>query len=320
MRLIEFPITVNSRQDVVSIYPLGDIHLGALACAEGPLRRVVREIRDDPLAYWFGGGDMCEYIKPQDLKRFGFDILPDWILAPNIKGFVKSLHKGDFDDDAKKVAKQYAKEIRDNLNNLCRKQLHRLVSILEPISGIKCIGMLEGNHERALRKHHNEDYHGELCEQLGVENLTDEAMIRLKFKGKGLGASLNLYIRHGYGGGRKAGSEPNKLADMLAEWEDADICFSGHTHTPCIVEPKPVLYMPRRGRVPEELLCRYRHAANWGCWVYSHATGPGSYVSNGCYPARPMTSCRACIQPFYHRDNGTSDNQMPRIEIRRITL
>ena len=129
-----------------------------------------------------------------------------------------------------------------------------------------------------------------------------------------------IYARHGYGGGRTPGAEPNKLARMMDEWEVADICFSGHSHTFDIAPPKPVLGIPHSGKIPEELTQRYRFAANPGCYIYSHSTGPSTYASRACYPARPMLTVKAMIKPFAHRVVKGSDIATPHIELRGITL
>jgi len=80
MKLIEKEIICKGRSEVFEIYPIGDIHCGARNCAEKPLRKLVREISENPFAYVLGGGDWPNAIKPQDSKRFDFDILPDWMV------------------------------------------------------------------------------------------------------------------------------------------------------------------------------------------------------------------------------------------------
>ncbi len=296
MRLINKVIKCTKRGDVVTIYPIGDCHIGSRGCAETKLREHIKTIANDPLGFAIGGGDIIDAIKPQDSKRFDFDTLPDWLI------------EGD------------ALTTREKLNDILRQQLDRAVDILAPIQD-KLLGLIEGNHEYTIRKYYNENVQGALCRRLDVPDLTDEALVRLQFIRRGRVDSLViLYIRHGYGSGRTPGAEPNKLARMLAEWEIADICFSGHTHNYDILPPKAVLYIPRRGKLPKECFCKYRWAANWGSWVLSHSVGPASYASRACYPARPMLTCKAVIRPFAVVWQHKQQMQIPHIEIRGVTL
>lgn len=297
MELIDKVIKCEGRGDVFEIYPIGDCHIGARSCAEKPLRALVKEIKDNPNAFWIGGGDIYDAIKPQDSKRFDMDIMPDWML------------EGD------------ALNTREKLNDILKQQYERGVEILEPIKS-KCLGAIEGNHEYTIRKYYNQDLHRAFCNRMGIPHLSDEAGIRLKFNRVSGGSSsvVMLYIRHGYGGGRTAGAEPNKLFRMLAEWEGFEICFTGHTHTFDILPPKPVLEMPRKGELLPELTQRYRWAANWGCWLYSHPSGAGGYASRACYPARPMLTVKAVIRPHAVKSIAGRVVLTPHIEIRSITL
>jgi len=295
MRLISMEFKLQGRQSELEIYPLGDLHIGSRDCAEGLLRKVIKEIQDNPNARWIGGGDYLDAIKPSDSKRFDMDTFPDWLL------------EGD------------ATTTRERLNDVLRQQFDRCTDLLEPIAD-KCLGLIEGNHEYSIRKYYNQNIHGDLCKVLGADDLTDQSLLRMFFKAQGLTEVLKLYICHGHGGGRSVGAEPNKLNTMLCEWEDADICLRGHSHTYHILPPKPVLHVPDKGDVPQELLCRYRHAANWGCWMLSHKVGKSTYVSRACYPSRPMMTCKVVIKPFARKYMAGKDYTIPNIEIRSITL
>jgi len=292
MILIDRPIVCRGRGDEFSIYPLGDIHMGARNCAEKELRKVVKEIAENRNAYWVGGGDYLEAIKPGDVKRFDLDVIPDWMLCGE------------------------AHTIRKQLNDMVGQQRERLLSILKPI-GPKCLGLIEGNHEYSIRKYHNEDHLEGMCNKLNCENLSDEAVIRLRFKRGESSRTVLMYIWHGHGGGRTYGAEPNHLGRLISSWSDMDIVFRGHSHTCCILPPSPVLSVPRSGALPKELTQKYHHAANWGCWKYSHMSGPSTYESRAGYPARPMITCKAMISPWRHSSHIT---EQVRIEIRQITL
>jgi hypothetical protein len=297
MVIIDKEIKVLSRSEVFNFYPLGDIHIGARHCAEKSLQKVVKEIAENPRAYAIGGGDLLDAVLPTDSKRFDYETLPDWML------------EGD------------CHSTREKLMDILNQQLDRLDSILGRIPGVKWLGCISGNHEFAVKKHTNNDIHKAICNRLETTDLSDEALIRLRFRRPGATAVVILYIRHGYGGGRTPGAEANKIDRMVAEWEIADVCFTGHTHTFRIEPPKPVLAIPRTGRLPAECTCRYRWGANWGCWLYSHPAGKSTtYASRACYPARPMLTVRVEIKPFATKEVKGRQQQLPHIELRQITL
>ena len=243
-------------------------------------------------------GDLMDCIKPQDTKRFDFDILPDWM----------------FDGEADTV--------RGKLSDILEQQLGRLVGIkglLRPIM-TKCLGCIEGNHEFQIRKRYNEDIHKSICTKLKCKDLTDEALSRLRFKRDKAIVTVIVYTQHGHGGGRTAGSEPIHLARLRDEWEVADICVRSHSHTFGIIPPKPVLGIPRTGELPHECTQRYRFAANCGCWLYSHPRGKSTYASRANYPARPMLTFKSVIKPFRRVFMNKKEYNIPHIELRQITL
>lgn len=295
MKLIERTIIVPERNGEVEIYPIGDTHIGARNCAESMLKKTKKSVAEKRNAYWIGGGDYFESIKPSDVKRFDMTVLPDWM----------------FEGDAQTV--------RARMKDILQQQVDRFTDIMDCIK-TRCLGLIEGNHEFSIMKFHNQDVMTQLCNKLGAEYLTDEALIRLKFKHKDLSRVVFLYIQHGHGGGRAAGSEPNHLDQLAKEWEAADIVLRGHSHTPCISPPKPVLYVPASGVLPNELLCKYRYAANWGTYKLSHACGASTYESRAAYPARAMQTCKVVIRPFARSFKNGKESTVPQIEIRSITL
>jgi len=129
-------------------------------------------------------------------------------------------------------------------------------------------------------------------------------------------------MRHGYGSGRSAGAEANKIDQMMKDGitHDCDICFTGHTHTFHPGRYVPVQYVPSAGKMPKELLTRYRMGCNPGCWLLSHKIGPGTYESAACYPSRPMMTVKAVIWPFWHTKMRGQDISRPKIELRTYNI
>jgi predicted phosphodiesterase len=278
MRLIDVEIPVESRTDTFYLYAIGDAHVGALNCAETELRRHVRRIQDKPNAYWIAGGDLCDAVILKDSRRFDPHVLPDWMLEGG------------------------AEKVRKNLKDMLDAQEQRALQIFEPIKD-KCIGAIEGNHEFAIMKHHNRDHMANMCKGLEVSDLTDCAFIRLVFRRGEATRTVRVFAHHGHGGGRTPGAEPNKLARMAND-KDVDIVLTGHTHTFQIMPPIAMLTVPTHGKLPDDPIPYEKHAANWGCYVYSYKAGPSTYDSRAGYPVRPMYTVEIEITPHSSMGGG----------------
>jgi hypothetical protein len=297
-------IDCKGRGDRAEIFLFYDMHIGKDNCNEEAILKQIREIeKRDKMpnrhVKVLFGGDAVNAISSNDRKRFDFSDVADWVLEGS------------------------KKDIKSALAGMPAKEIKRVCKMFAPIKPL-IIGALEGNHEKSLRKYHNMDVQIDLCERLGIENLSDEALIRFRFKRKTRSSthttSSTVYLRHGYGGGRKAGAEPSKLADMLAEWECADVCLSGHTHTFCVLPPKAVASIPSKGQLPDNLIWHHRFAANPGCWLDSHSIGRGTYESGVCYPARAFMTCKIVIWPFFDQYIGGRGFNTPKIEIRSYPI
>jgi len=298
-------IDVQSKKDRVEFFVFGDCHIGARNCAEKPMRKQVQEIlrhasKPNTHVRVFFGGDICDYVKPGDIKRFNIGVLADWLVS------------GTPD------------EIRKRLSNVCNHQLRRALSIFKPLKPYS-MGAIEGNHEYSITHYSNFDMHTAFCEGMGIPDWTDECFSRIKFRlvqGKGTPKSrvVKLYAQHGMGGGRTAGAEPNHLQRLVTEWEDADVVMRGHSHTFHKLPPKSVLFVPNGGRMPDELRQRNRYAANWGCWKYSHSVGPSSYESRAAYPARAMVTLKLVVWPFWHTSRNGQELDQPKIELREYSI
>jgi predicted phosphodiesterase len=280
MRLVEREIICNSRSVAFKVYGIGDVHIGALNCAEKEIKALVKKIKDDPFAYWIGGGDYCDAVILGDIKRFDVNTLPNWMLEGN------------------------ANTVKERIGDILYAQRKRFVKIMMPIKD-KCLGLIEGNHEYSIFKYHNRDHMGQLCQELDAQNLSDCAFMRIKFRRKSKGKghpstkTVVIFISHGTGGGRTSGAEPNKLYRLAAD-KDADIILTGHTHTFCILPPLAIIGMPGQCilRDDEEAVIKEKHAANWGSFVYTYKSGPSTYASRALYPVRPMYTVETVIKPF----------------------
>lgn len=198
-----------NRPDVFTIIPVGDIHLGNAACDEARFKATVERIASDPMAYWIGLGDYCEFINLSD-NRFETESLADWL---------KVHHLGD----------------------LARAQKERFLELVEPIAG-KCLALVEGNHEAAIRRRYERDIYRELVlgikEQagfpvghrlaLGVCGWLLLSFYRADRQTK-TRRTMRFYLHHGFVGGKLAGAKALNMQRWL--WtHNADCVIFGHSH------------------------------------------------------------------------------------------
>lgn len=232
-------------------------------------------------------------INSKDARRFDFSELADWFVEGK------------------------AINVKERLSDICGQEINHFCELFDPIKHLT-LGAMYGNHEKDMKTRSNTNVHEAMCNRMGFVNLTDECLIVLHFKrGKKAARTVVIYARHGYGGGRTAGAEANKLERLVNEWECADVSLSGHTHQFRIEPPKPAPYIyGLKSKSEPTLKYKSRWAANPGCWLLSHKVGPGSYESMKAYPARAMMTLKIVVWPFY--DDGKTER--PKLELRHYPI
>jgi len=200
-----------SQSTVFRLTPIGDIHLGAAACDEEMLKLVIDRIGKENNHYWVGMGDYCDWINMKD-PRFSVETLADWIT-------------------------------RADMVDLAKAQLNRLYMYLKPISS-KCLGLVMGNHERAIQMHTERDVYNELvCEMKKSGGFQTDYRLAVGFYGwikmlfynakdgsKEGSRGIAVNVHHGFTGGKLAGAKALDMQRWL--WtHDADLVIFGHCHT-----------------------------------------------------------------------------------------
>jgi len=219
LRCIERATEYKSRRDELRVILIGDVHLGNRQSDEKTLRRLARRIREEPHTYWIGLGDYCEFIGKSD-PRHDSDDWADWL----------------FD--------------REALRDIARTEYERFLSIMGDV-GDKCLALIEGNHEAAIRKHSECDVYGAIVEGLksktAAHRLDHRGFLtwRLKRGHNGPTWSLRFYLTHGSNGGRRPGSTANRLEDLANQVDGVDVVIQGHTH-------KAMHLTPTKFRIGEE--------------------------------------------------------------------
>ena len=195
MELIEVDLGRIPSSTIFRIYPLGDIHAGSVHCAEGHIRRMVKQIQRDPLARWIGMGDYADAITKED-KRFDIGGLSPWVKPGNI----------------------------------IESQRRWVTQLFDPIKE-QCLAFLTGNHEESIHRHHQDDLARNIADDLGVPYAGFSCFILLKAC---RGAMINrrlvrIHAWHGAGAAQSEGARIMRLMRLVNEVE-ADICIMGHLH------------------------------------------------------------------------------------------
>lgn len=202
MELSELSVDVKASK-TLKLFPLGDVHMGAVACDLNDFRRTVKVIAEEQDARWLGMGDMGDFIMPSD---------PRWDMSSH---------------DWKRLG--YGQ--KPTSKNLATRHVDFIKRELEPIAD-KCLGVLDGNHETAFEKHYFSSPMEQVAEAFGVPHLGYTALIQLKIAQRRHPEFTwvsPIFAEHGAAGGGTIGNATNSLQKRAAEW-DADVYLKGHVH------------------------------------------------------------------------------------------
>ncbi len=238
MEVLVKRIVHKSRTDTYHLFPLGDIHCGTTYCAESAIKAKVSQIQHDPLALWIGMGDYGDCITPRDI-RWDSAGIADWLLQER--------------------------------QNIMPAQENWLVDLFEPIKD-KCLGLIEGNHETAMRIHGHHDLAMNLCKRLGVSYLGYTAFVRLVFgQGESMARSFTVQclFAHGSGGPQTDGGRIMNLVKSL-RYFDCDILAKGHLHA---IETHEESILRLTEAIPPMAVEMNRCAAITGSWCYTYKQG-----------------------------------------------
>jgi len=254
-----------TRADVFTIVPLGDVHLGNTACDEALFRSAIERIAADPSCYWIGMGDFCDFINATD-PRFNPDSLAPWI---------KMAHLGD----------------------LARAQRDRFLEFVKPIAS-RCLAMVEGNHERAIKKYYERDIYSDLVTgvkeaggfepdyqlALGISGWMNWAFYRSD-ENKQRCHMIRVNIHHGFVGGKLAGAKALTMQRWL--WShDADLVIFGHSHN-AAVQVEAIEAMSGS---------RVIHKHRVGCYGGTFMNGADYAIEKGYFPT-PTTYVEIKVKP-----------------------
>lgn len=178
------------------LYTVGDIHMHARGCDMALLRQTIKAIKEDPRARWIGMGDYFEWIDIHD-PRF----------------------------NPRNVARTAFKAILLGMADEC---IDEFVELFGPIRK-KCIGLLQGNHDRKYSINYSRRVIKEIADELKVPYLYYSCFRDIVFQGRGRSEKFRIYAHHGAGSAQTKGGKLNRL-ERFMRWFDADIHIIGHIH------------------------------------------------------------------------------------------
>ena len=269
MEVIE-KVLEYSKPDKFYLYGLGDIHLGVVHCDEDLLKEKVSEIKSLKNAYWLGMGDYGDCVTPSDFKRWDGKILAPWM--------------------------------RGNEDNIGATQNERVDEILSPIWN-KCLGIIEGNHDEAIRKYNHYDFIKELLKKANKKAVVPYAgvscFVVLHFHRKNSTERHDyiIHARHGEGGARTSGARALAVLRLSQSMVNAHITLMGHLHG----QESP--------DIPERLVCKSGKIKDFqtiatmtGAWLKGYMQGvPPIYFERWGSPPSTLGCPRIVIEPDKNR-------------------
>jgi len=276
-------ITYGSEKDEITIWAVGDLHIGSRACAEDKLKRDLKRIAEDPFSFWIGLGDYADFLGYTD-KRFDPDSVAEWMT------------------------------VRD-LGKLGAVSYERVRELFKPIAS-KCLGLLQGNHER---KHdlmlEQQDRMAWLCTELGVPNLGYSALLDLilhrvvrqkfpKLVAKAPGETgtswrIRFFCHHGAGYAQTPGGKMNRLSRFMDAFE-ADVYLCGHVHDQ-IGRRQPIITADRECGT---IRSRDRVGIVTGSYLKTYAEGATTYGEQRGYQPVNLGMASVTLCPFRNMGAG----------------
>lgn len=245
---------IDVEGDEFNFVPFGDLHLGNVNCDYERIDKVVGIIKKRQY-FWLGMGDYGDAIIPND-PRFTLEVLDRKYQTP-------------------------------------QDQYKRFEEIANEISG-KCLGLLEGNHERVHAKHHSHNYLKDVCEDLKVDYLSMDAVVRINFKDYSRSV-YDVYAHHGWTGARTKGGRINRIHDLDKIFPFFDLYLMGHVHDLGPADSVANLFVDDELEIREKI----SRFVNTGSYLKTYVKGIVSYAEEKTYPPALLGSPLIKIKPRF---------------------
>lgn len=262
----------------LTLWPLGDVHIGHVAADESAFAARVAKIADDPSAYWVGMGDHIDAVGLRD-PRFAPGEMARWAFKP------------------------------EHMRDLVTAQRDRFLELTRPIHH-KCLAMLYGNHERTIHKYAERRVHDEIVSAIRPAtpwaaediDLGYTGFLLLRFsRASGGSRTVRVWLHHGAGGGRLKGSKALGL-QRIAWAFDCDLAIHGHVHDE-IAQPVNRIGVTHTGKIYNKRTLAFVSGTFMRTW---HPDG-AAYAEQSLYFAGSVGTPHAIIRPWLQeRQNGVA--------------
>lgn len=256
MEVVHKNITIHSREEMVELVFIADLHVASRTFVKDALLHAVDFIHKRKNCFWCGLGDLGECINYKDDRRFNQDSLRD-----RYAGRLHKLHQLE----------------RDELKGFFK-------SIAQ-----QCIVLLDGNHESELKRRYGFDLTWDLINYFNADcgadtKWGDDAVyLRLSINRRWGNANsdkvYDFFLAHGYGGARTPAGKVNKVEEMRRIFPTADFFIMGHQHDASYRKPS-ALYINKGHDVCEKT--QYLIGLPSFCKTYEK--GSSGYASRKLYP------------------------------------
>lgn len=203
----------------ITIYPIGDLHLGSIEANEKAWSEFVEYISKEPDAYIVIVGDMLD------------NATKNSVASPFEQRYRPLEAKNILADYLKPIAEKILCGVRGNHENRSVKDVD-----LDPLYDVFCRLNIEDRY------------------RAGTAFLALTLGERTRGQGKGTRAiqNYNIVVTHGTGGGKQAGSGINNQHRFGNSIDGADVLITGHTHVPAITKPSKVVFDSRQTDIRTE--------------------------------------------------------------------
>lgn len=223
----------------IRIIVLADLHVGDKHCNVDLIKNLIQKIKDDENMYVILAGDLMNTA----LSNSPSDVFSETMRPTEQMEFCRDM----------------LMPIRDRI-----------------------LAIVPGNHEERISRSVGTDMSRILACELGLQDVFSDttALLFLRFgktARKGTPIVYSLYISHGNGGGKRAGSKINSLED-LANVITCDCYVCGHTHLPATFKRRHFIpsYQTYTAVAHEQLFINTASALNYGGYGRRGGYAPSS--------------------------------------------
>ena len=264
MRVLVYPVNLETHRESFSLYLGGDLHYGDPNCDVDCWMRLLDAVQEDPARVKMLGlmGDYIYSFPKQDRRNWG----------------MKKPQKAD-------VLGLYT-DIRE---------------MLRPVSN-RVIACLAGNHDEDWMQAEGIDFVNWMCAELNIPYAGYECYVRFKVSVKGTNSKRNvdLVLWHGAGGGRTLGGAFNKARYPIDSFRRANVVAMGHMHRLGMAHEQWTDIVEKT----RDVVAEDQYFVLTGGYQKGYSPKESTYISRKMLPPVAIGGVKLTIQPFRHGSGG----------------